>query len=59
LLAAPLAKLGRVEEAKVVVSQVLALEPSFSAAGFCAAAAPPAALAKPLCEAWREAGLPE
>jgi adenylate cyclase len=59
LLAAPLAKLGRVEEAKVVVSRVLALEPSFSAAGFCAAAAPPAALAKPLCEAWREAGLPE
>jgi adenylate cyclase len=59
LLAAPLAKLGRVEEAKVVVSRVLALEPSFSAAGFCAAAALPAALAKPLCEAWREAGLPE
>ena len=59
LLAAPLAKLGRVEEAKVVASRVLALEPSFSAAGFCAATAPAAALAKHLCEAWREAGLPE
>jgi adenylate cyclase len=58
LLAAPLAKLGRMEEASAVAKCVLELEPSFSADGFCSALAVPAALAKPLVEAWREAGLP-
>jgi TolB-like protein len=58
LLAAPLAKLGRMEEAKAVAARVLALQPSFSAGGFCAAIALPAALATPLTEAWRSAGLP-
>jgi adenylate cyclase len=58
LLAAPLAKLGRLEEAKAVAMRVLALQPSFSAAGFCAALALPIELAKPMAEAWREAGLP-
>jgi adenylate cyclase len=57
-LAAPLAKLGRLEEASAAASRVLALQPSFSSAGFCAALALPAALADPLQEAWRGAGLP-
>jgi TolB-like protein len=57
-LVAPLIKLGRIEEAKVFASRVLALQPSFSSAGFCAALALPAALGHPLQEAWREAGLP-
>jgi TolB-like protein len=57
-LAAPLAKLGRVQEAKAAASRVLVLQPSFSSAGFCSALALPAALADPLQEAWREAGLP-
>jgi TolB-like protein len=57
-LAAPLAKLGRSEEAKAVASQVLALQPSFSSTRFCAALALSTALANPLVEAWREAGLP-
>jgi TolB-like protein len=57
-LAAPLVKLGRLEEAKTAASRVLALQPSFSSAGFCAALALPAALADPVQEAWREAGLP-
>ena len=58
LLVAPLAKLGRIEEAKSVATQVMALQPSFSAGGFCVALALPAALATPLTEAWRSAGLP-
>jgi adenylate cyclase len=58
LLAAPLAKLGRIEEAKAVAMRVLALQPSFSAGGFCTALALPAELAKPLTEAWCGAGLP-
>lgn len=58
LLAAPLAKLGRLEEAKAVAMRALALQPSFSAAGFCTALEIPFALAKPMTEAWREAGLP-
>jgi TolB-like protein len=57
-LVAPLVKLERLEEGKMVASRVLALQPSFSSAGFCAALALPAALADPLQEAWREAGLP-
>jgi len=58
LLAAPLAKLGRMEEAKAVAKRVLELEPSFSADGFCAALALPTLLARPMVEAWRAAGLP-
>ena len=58
LLAAPLAKLGRIEEAKAVAMEVMALQPSFSSAGFCTALALPTALAEPLIKAWREAGLP-
>jgi len=58
LLAAPLAKLGRTEEAKAVAKRVLELQPSFSAGGFCAALALPTLLAKPMTEAWCAAGLP-
>lgn len=58
LLVAPLVKLGRMEEAKAVAMQVLALQPSFSSAGVCAALAIPTALAEPMIEAWRKAGLP-
>jgi TolB-like protein/Tfp pilus assembly protein PilF len=57
-LAAPLVKLGRLEEGKAAAARVLALQPSFSSAKFCAALALPAALADPLQDAWREAGLP-
>jgi TolB-like protein len=58
LLAAALAKLGRIEEAKAMASQVLALDPSFSAARFCTAIGIPIVLAEPLTEAWSLAGLP-
>jgi adenylate cyclase len=58
LLVAPLVKLGRIDEAKAAAQQVLALQPSFSSGGFCAALALPAALAEPLIEVWRKAGLP-
>ncbi len=58
LLAAALAKLGRVEEAKAVALHMLALEPSFSAARLSAALGLPAALAEPLANAWAAAGLP-
>jgi TolB-like protein len=58
LLAAALAKLGRTEEAKAAALQVLALDPSFSAARFCAAVGIPTALAESMAEAWSAAGLP-
>jgi hypothetical protein len=51
-------QLGRIEEAKAVAMRVIALQPSFSAGGFCAALALPAALATPLTETWQTAGLP-
>ena len=58
LLVAPLVRLGRLEEAKGAAARVLALQPSFTARGFCNALAIPAALAEPMTQAWREAGLP-
>ena len=58
VLAAALAKLGRIEEAKAVALQVLALDPSFSAARFCAAKGLPTPLAEPMTDAWTTAGLP-
>jgi TolB-like protein len=58
MLAAALAKLERIEEAKAVALQVLALDPSFSAARFCAARGLPTALAEPMTDAWTTAGLP-
>jgi TolB-like protein len=58
LLAAMLAKLGRIDEAKAMAPQVLALDPSFSAARFCTAIGIPIVLAEPLTDAWTTAGLP-
>lgn len=58
LLAAPLVKLGRLAEARVVAERAIALMPSFSSRGFCVALGLQAALAEPLTEAWRAAGLP-
>jgi Flp pilus assembly protein TadD len=58
VLAAALVKLGRVEEAKAVALQVLVLDPSFSAARFCAATGLPTPLAEPMTDAWTTAGLP-
>ena len=59
VLTAALAKLGRIEEAKAVALQVLALDiPSFSAARFCAAMGLPTPLAEPMTDAWTTAGLP-
>ncbi len=59
LLAAALAKLERFDQAKAAAHQVLMLEPSFSAGGFCVALGLPAAVAEPLTRAWLDAGLPE
>jgi adenylate cyclase len=58
LLAAALAKLGRTEDAKAAATHVLALQPSFSSSGTCTALGIVPALAEPLAQAWREAGLP-
>src|SRR5205085_7745448 len=58
LLVAPLAKLGRMEEAKAVAARMLALEPSFRAGRFCAGLGLPPALAIPLTQAWCSACLP-
>ena len=53
-----LVKLGRIAEAKAMVPQVLALDPSFSTARFCTALGLPLVLAEPLTETWSAAGLP-
>jgi TolB-like protein len=58
VLAAALAKSGRTDEAKAVAAQVLTLQPSFSSARLCTAIGIIPALAAPLSQAWREAGLP-
>jgi TolB-like protein len=58
-LVATLAKLGRVDEARSVAKQVLALQPTFSSGRFCASIGTTPALTKILTEAWREAGLPD
>ncbi len=59
LLAAALAKLGRIDEAKAAASRVLALQPGFSIGEWCAAIDPAPAIAAPLTEALRAAGLPD
>ena len=58
LLAAALAKLGRIKEANAAALQVLELDPTFSAGGIRAAIGLPTALAEPLSDAWSAAGLP-
>ena len=59
LLAAPLAKLGRTEEAKSAAERGLELQPNFSSSGQCAAIGAVPELAAPLIEAMQAAGLPE
>ena len=58
LLAAALAKLRRIDEAKAVAQAVLALDPSFTVAKFCSVVGLPSALAEPLADAWSRTGLP-
>jgi TolB-like protein len=58
LLAASLAKLGRIEEARTAALRLLALDPLFSAGKVCAALGLPPALAEPITDAWTKAGLP-
>jgi adenylate cyclase len=58
VLAASLAGLGRIPEAKLATAQVLALSPSFTTAGTCACIGVPAALAAPFTKACHAAGLP-
>jgi adenylate cyclase len=59
LLAAALAGLGRVDEAKLAAARVLALQPSFSTGEWCAALDPAPEIAEPLTELLRTAGLPD
>jgi adenylate cyclase len=58
LLAASLAVQGRIAEANATAARVLALQPNFTIEKHCAGFAVPAALAVPLTEACRAAGLP-
>jgi adenylate cyclase len=59
MLAAALSKLGRTDEARAAVEQVLQLQPNFSSNGQCVAVGAVPALATPLIEAMRAAGLPD
>ena len=59
VLAAPLAKLGRLEEAKAAAARVLELWPVFHYSRFVADVNCEPALAASLSEALRAAGLPE
>jgi adenylate cyclase len=58
-LAAALAKLGRMDEAKAAGERVLQLQPNFSSSGQCAGIGCAPELADPLIEAMRAAGLPD
>ncbi len=57
LLAAPLEKLGRIEEARGALVRVRELQPNFSISRQCEAVGIVPAVAEPLIEALREAGL--
>jgi adenylate cyclase len=59
LLAAPLVKLGRMDEAEDAAARGLELQPNYSSRGQCAAIGAVPELAAPLIEAMRGAGLPE
>ena len=59
LLAAALAKLGRIDEAKASAARVIALQPGFRISEWRSAIDPAPALAEPLTEALRAAGLPD
>jgi adenylate cyclase len=58
-LAAALAKLERIDEAKAAAERVLQLQPNFSSTGQCTAIGCVPILAMPLIEALRTAGLPD
>ena len=58
-LAASLAKLGRIEDAKAAAARVMQLQPNFSSNGQCSAIGCVPILAGPLIEAMRAANLPE
>jgi TolB-like protein/Flp pilus assembly protein TadD len=58
VFAAALAKLDRLEEARMAGARVLTLHPSFSARQFCAAVGAVPVLAEQLTDAWRKAELP-
>jgi adenylate cyclase len=58
-LAAVLAKLGRMDEAKLAAERVLQLQPNFSSSAQCAGIGCVPVLAGPLIEAMRAAGLPD
>jgi adenylate cyclase len=58
MLAAALSQLGRLDEAKTAAERVLQLQPNFSSGGQCIAVGAAPALAAPLIEAMRVAGLP-
>ena len=58
-LAGVLERLGRIDEAKAAAARVLALQPGFSIGGWRAALDPVPAIAVPLSDALRAAGLPE
>ena len=59
LLAAPLAKLGRIEEAKDAVVRLRELQPNFSICRQCEAVGIVPVVAEPMIEALRAAGLPD
>jgi adenylate cyclase len=58
LVVAPLARLGRTDEARAASSQLLSLLPTFSISGFCAAIGMPPAVARQFSQEWQKAGLP-
>jgi hypothetical protein len=58
MLAAALAKLERIDEARVAAERVLARQPNFTGVGRSTAVGAVAVLAEPLIEALRSAGLP-
>jgi len=59
LLTAPLAKLGRIDEARAAAARALALQPGFTTRGWCGAVGISEALAASLSDALRSAGIPD
>jgi adenylate cyclase len=59
MLAAPLARLGRIAEAKAAAARCLALQPSFTISKQLAGVGAVPAIAEPMTEALLQAGLPE
>jgi len=58
VLAAALAALGRIPEAKIATAQILALAPNLTTAETCAGIGVPTTLAAPFTKACHAAGLP-